>query len=105
MDPLRPECLQATLTRCRCCLDLATNNRYDCEPPAGTCDQLFNRSTGLMQLYDVGFTSHFVAEAEALAKLAAIAGKPSCVCSPPVVPVVAGMILFTPDIRGSLFLP
>ena len=32
-----------------------------------------------MQLYDVGFTSHFVAEAEALAKLATIAEKPALV--------------------------
>ena len=50
---------------------------YDCTPPnAGGCGQLFNTSSGLMQLYDVGFASHFVAEADALAELAGYVGRP-----------------------------
>ena len=48
---------------------------YDCSTDDGSSCEYFNKTTGFMELYDVGMNAMFVQEAFALAKLARIIGR------------------------------
>jgi hypothetical protein len=54
---------------------VCARSRYDCGGGWGiSCEDLFHAPTGQMQLYDIGMSSMFVSETDALIELASLLG-------------------------------